>query len=147
MSNLDYYAYDGVGKQVAELMGYMQAVRVPPNRIECSGQGGWIPKNTDWEVSDELEVQIAQAFENIDLTLRTANVKGGWNQVFSIKSYHVGPIDELVFAAMKQNMAKWMPNHKPIWTMLGVAALGLPAMKVEIDVVAIEEEDKEAAAK
>ncbi|KAK5709175.1 hypothetical protein LTR17_019999 [Elasticomyces elasticus] len=84
MSHLQYYAYDGVGKQVAESMGYNQAGRVPPNRIECSGQGGWDPQNT--EVSDDLEVQIAQAFRNIDLTLRTANVKGGWNQVFSIKS-------------------------------------------------------------
>lgn len=43
---------------------------------------------------------------------------------------------------MKQNMAKWMPHHKPIWTLLGVAALGLPAMQVEIDVVAIEEDSK-----
>lgn len=39
MSKLQYYAYDGVGKDWAELMGYMQAVRVPPNRVECSGQG------------------------------------------------------------------------------------------------------------
>lgn len=32
---------------------------------------------------------------------------------------------------------KWMPNHRPIWTLVGVAALGLPQMKVEIEVIAV----------
>jgi enamine deaminase RidA (YjgF/YER057c/UK114 family) len=30
-----------------------------------------------------------------------------------------------------------MPNHAPIWTQVGVAALGLPVMRVEIHVTAI----------
>ncbi|KAK5689176.1 hypothetical protein LTR17_026466, partial [Elasticomyces elasticus] len=78
------------------------------------------------------------AFSNVDLALRDAGVKDGFEQVFSIKSYHVGLMDEAVFASMKRYMTCWLPSHKPIWTQLGVAALGLPAMKVEIDVVAID---------
>lgn len=31
----------------------------------------------------------------------------------------------------------YMPNHAPIWTQVGVEALGLPAMRVEIWVTAI----------
>ena len=67
-------------------------------------------------------------------------MKGSWSSVFSIKSYHVGGAEEQeeIFEAMKKNFDKWMPDHKPIWTLLGVARLGLPEMKVEIDVVAWE---------
>ncbi|KAK4900415.1 hypothetical protein LTR27_002641 [Elasticomyces elasticus] len=138
MSDLKYYAYDGAGKYALETLGYNQAVRLPPNkdRVECSGQGGWDPSSM--EIPDDVDAQISQAFSNVDLALRDAGVKDGFKQVFSIKSYHVGPMDEAVFASMKKNMAPWLPSHKPIWTQLGVAALGLPAMKVEIDVVAID---------
>ncbi|KAK4956017.1 hypothetical protein LTR10_006957 [Elasticomyces elasticus] len=127
MSDLQYYAYDGAGN------------RLPPNkdRVECSGQErGWDPSSM--EISDDVDAQISQAFSNVDLALRDAGVKDDFKQVFSIKSYHVGPMDETVFASMKKNMAHWLPSHKPIWTQLGVAALGLPAMKVEIDIVAID---------
>ena len=41
---------------------------------------------------------------------------------------------------MSENFKKWMPNHKVIWTELGVAQLGVPEMKVEIEVVAIDSE-------
>ncbi|KAK1810082.1 hypothetical protein LTR12_015561 [Friedmanniomyces endolithicus] len=137
MSQLKYSAYDGVGKHALETYHYSQAVRVPPNRVECSGQGGWDPTSSE-VISSDVDAQITQAFANIDLTLRTAGVKGGFDSVFSIKSYHVGALDEVVFESMKKNMQKWMPGHRPIWTMLGVTALGLPAMRVEIDVVAID---------
>ncbi|KAK0344934.1 hypothetical protein LTS16_020208 [Friedmanniomyces endolithicus] len=136
MSQLKYSTYDGVGKQALEDYYYSQAVRVPPNRVECSGQGGWDP--TSMEVSSDVDAQITQAFANIDLTLRTAGVEKGFDSVFSIKSYHVGALDEVVFESMKKNMQKWMPGHRPIWTLVGVTALGLPAMRVEIDVVAID---------
>lgn len=39
MANVQYSSYDGVGKQMLERHRYSQAVRVPPNRIECAGQG------------------------------------------------------------------------------------------------------------
>ncbi|TKA79692.1 hypothetical protein B0A55_04078 [Friedmanniomyces simplex] len=100
--------------------------------------GGWDP--SIMELSSDMDAQITQAFANVDLTLRTAGVEGGIQQVFSIKSYHVGAIDDVVFDSMKRNMQKWMPGHRPIWTMVSVTALGLPAMKIEIDVVAIDEQ-------
>lgn len=42
MANLQYYAYDGVGKQNQQNFRYSQAVRVG-DRIECAGQGTFIP--------------------------------------------------------------------------------------------------------
>ncbi|TKA71184.1 hypothetical protein B0A55_09509 [Friedmanniomyces simplex] len=138
MSQLQYYTYEGYGKHALEAYHYSQAVRVPPNRVECSGQGGLDPSSMD--ISSDVDAQITQAFANVDLTLRTAGVEGGLKQVFSVKSYHVGAIDEAVIDSMKKNMQKWMAEHRPIWTMVGVTALAIPAMKVEIDVVAIDEQ-------
>lgn len=37
---------------------------------------------------------------------------------------------------MVRNMRRWMPNHKPLWTVLGVSRLGEDDMRVEIEVVA-----------
>ncbi len=55
-----------------------------------------------------------------------------------MRSYHVG-LDEMHRAEMLKNMKKWCPDHKPIWTMLGVAGLAAPAYVIEIEVVAVEE--------
>jgi hypothetical protein len=43
MSNLQYFAYEGVGQNNLKQYGYNQAVRVG-NRIECAGQGEDMPK-------------------------------------------------------------------------------------------------------
>ena len=43
---------------------------------------------------------------------------------------------------MVQGFAKWMPNHKPIWTTVGVPQLGEEQMRVEIEVVAQVPTDK-----
>ena len=48
----------------------------------------------------------------------------------------MGALTPAVTQRMKENFEKWMPNHAPIWTELGVAALGEVDMKVEIEVVA-----------
>ena len=158
MSHLQYYAYEGVGTRNRDLHGYSQAVRVG-DRIECSGQGrlshtllatylllsktwifltcysltgGWDPKT--FEFYKEINAQIDQAFANVDLTLKDAGGKG-WEQVFRVNSYHV-PINNEALAAMKRNFDKWMPNHRPIWTCVGVTRLGEDDMRVEIEVVA-----------
>lgn len=41
---------------------------------------------------------------------------------------------------MAENYKKWMPNHKVIWTQLGVKELGVPEMMVEIEVSAYDPE-------
>lgn len=50
-------------------------------------------------------------------------------------SYHVA-MDREALGAMVRNFKKWMPNHQPIWTCLGVSSLAQDAARVEIDVVA-----------
>ncbi|RYP77217.1 hypothetical protein DL771_001266 [Monosporascus sp. 5C6A] len=131
MADLQYYAYKGVGERNRDSYGYQQAVRVG-DRIECSGQGGWDPKTG--AVNTEINAQIEQAFANVDLCLKDAGGKG-WSQVFRVNSYHV-PLNNEALAAMTRGFSKWMPNHKPIWTTVGVQRLGEDDMRVEIEVSA-----------
>ncbi|KAJ5736367.1 uncharacterized protein N7483_001492 [Penicillium malachiteum] len=131
MSHLQYYSYEGVGQKNKKDFLYSQAVRIG-DRIECAGQGGWDPKTGVFH--REINAQIDQAFANIDLNLKDAGGKG-WEQVFRVNSYHV-PINNEALDAMVRNFKRWMPNHQPIWTCVGVTRLGEDDMRVEIEVVA-----------
>ena len=153
MSQLKYYAYPGWGPVGQKELHYSQAVRIG-DRIECSGQGtspiihhkvdqmlidrrtgGWDPdlKTGAPEFPKDLNEEIDQAFKNVDLCLRDAGGKG-WSQVFRVMTYLLdipASHDRIV-----ENYRKWMPDHCPIWTELGVKELGAPDMRIEIEVVA-----------
>ena len=90
-----------------------------------------------------IEEEIAIAFKNVETALKMVGGKG-WSQVYRVNSYHV-PMNDEAMAAMVRNFKKWMPNHRPIWTCIGVPRLGDPEMKVEIEVVAHDEEGAKAA--
>lgn len=89
--------------------------------------------------TDLLE-EIDQAFSNVELALKDAGVKDGWKAVFRVNSYHAGfeGDQERVMGKMVENFGKYMPGHAPIWTCVGVTALGLPEMRIEIEVVAFD---------
>jgi len=110
--------------------GSSQAVKVG-DRLEISGQGGW---NDDWEFPESIKDEIAQAFRNVERTLAVAGA--GWEHVIHVNSYHVG-LDEETNRVMTEQFRHYMPDHAPVWTCLGVAALGDPKMRVEIRVTAI----------
>ncbi|OAL43730.1 putative L-PSP endoribonuclease family protein [Pyrenochaeta sp. DS3sAY3a] len=131
MSHLQYYAYKGVGERNLKNYGYNQAVRVG-ERIECSGQGGW-DTNTG-EYNTNIDEQIQQAFKNVDVCLKDAGGTG-WPQVYRVNSYHV-PLNNEAIEIMIREFKKWMPDHSPIWTCVGVQRLGEDDMRVEIEVVA-----------
>ncbi|KAJ5149144.1 hypothetical protein N7448_000722 [Penicillium atrosanguineum] len=131
MSHLQYYSYEGLGQKQKRDFWYSQAVRIG-DRIECAGQGGWDPKTGVFH--REINAQIDQAFANVELNLKDAGGKG-WEQVFRVNSYHV-PINNEALDAMVRNFKRYMPNHQPIWTCVGVTRLGEDDMRVEIEVVA-----------
>lgn len=95
-------------------------------------KGGWDPETGEFH--KEINAQIDQAFANVDLALKTAGGKG-WAQVYRVNSYHV-PINNEALEAMVRNFRKWMPDHEPLWTCVGVTRLGEDDMRVEIEVVA-----------
>ena len=136
MSGLKFYTYPGIGEFAYQVLGYNQAVRVG-DRIECSGQGGWLPAEegaAGINFPESLAEEVKQAFRNVETALKAAGGKG-WSQVFRVNSYHTDITPELT-AIMTANFKEWMPDHKPIWTQVGVAKLGADQMRVEIEVAA-----------
>lgn len=100
--------------------------------------GGWDPQTS--EVKSDLLEEIDQAFSNVELALKDAGIEDGWKSVFRVTSYHAGfdGDQERVFGKMVANFDKYMSGHAPIWTCVGVTALALPQMRIEIEVVAID---------
>lgn len=131
MSTPEFFVTPGYGDTLRKHLHYSQAVKIG-NRVETSGQGGW---DDELHIPADLSEEIAQAFHNLDRTLATAGA--GWEHVIHINSYHVGGFAPEVNEAMVHQYRRYMPNHAPIWTQVGVEALGLPTMRVEIRVTAI----------
>lgn len=135
MRSPKFFATPGYGDTQLANMHYNQAVRVG-NRVETSGQGGW---NNDWDFPDTLEDEITQAFENVERTLALAGAT--WRDVIAVNSYHVPSSDDSIGddhnRVMVGEFRKRMGDRAPIWTEIGVLALGAPKMRVEIRVTAI----------
>ena len=130
MNKPEFFVTPGFGERQLRMYRYSQAVK-SANRIETSGQGGW---DDDWHFPEALADEITQAFRNVGRTLASAGAD--WEHVIAVNSYHVG-FPEDVNKIMTEQFRHHMPNHAPIWTALGVAALGDPRMRVEIRVTAI----------
>ena len=128
-----FFVTPGYGERLRDALHYSQAVRIG-DRVEISGQGGW---NDDLEIPSSLEQEIEQAFANVQRTLETAGAS--WEHVVHVNSYHVGGFPPEVNKTMTRLFRHYMPDRAPIWTQLGVEALGLPTMRIEIRVTAIVE--------
>lgn len=131
MNKPEFFVTPGYGETLLNALHYSQAVKIG-DRVETSGQGGW---NDELQIPESIEDEIAQAFENLERTLATAGAN--WEHVVHVNSYHVGGFPPIVNETMARLYRQYMPNHAPIWTQLGVAALGLPTMRIEIRVTAI----------
>jgi enamine deaminase RidA (YjgF/YER057c/UK114 family) len=84
-------------------------------------------------------MKSCRAFDNVERTLALAGA--GWCDVVSVDSYHIpetadfiGPTHSRV---MVEQLSARMGDRAPIWTEVGVQALGAPKMRVEIRVTAI----------
>src|SRR5262250_2288366 len=107
MNKPEFFVTPGYGERQLGTFHYSQAVKIA-NRVET--------------------------FRNVERTLATAGAM--WEHVIQVNSYHVG-FPEEVNQTMTERFRHYMPDHAPIWTALGVAALGDPKMRVEIRVTAI----------
>ncbi|OCF43879.1 endoribonuclease L-PSP [Kwoniella heveanensis CBS 569] len=134
MSELQYFNYKGYGEWAAENTGYAQAVRVG-DVLHLSGQGGWKMDSGTPEFVFPIEKQIEQAFENVEAALKAAGGKG-WSQVFRVTTYFTVDITPELNAFVARCFKRWMPDHQPLWTLLGVRQLGEKDMHVEVEVQA-----------
>jgi enamine deaminase RidA (YjgF/YER057c/UK114 family) len=139
MNQPEFFVTPGYGEYMLNNLHYSQAVKID-NRVETSGQGG-IDDNL--QIPESLADEIVQTFRNVERTLATAGAS--WEHVVHVNSYHVGGFPPEVNEVMVRLFRQYMPdrvafpmgNRAPIWTELGVAALALPAMRIEIRVTAI----------
>lgn len=136
MERPEFIVTRGFGETFRNSLHFSTAVRIG-NRVETSGQGGW---NNDLEIPAGIEDEIAAAFSNIALVLAEAGAS--WRQVVHVNTYHVGGFPPAVNETIVCLYRHYMPDHAPIWTQLGVEALGLPAMRFEMRVTAIIDEDR-----
>lgn len=134
MSEIEFFVTPGYGAKLREDLHYSQALRIG-DRVEISGQGGW---DDDFNFPADLEDEIVRAFDNVERTLATAGA--GWRDVVSVNSYHVPAAPDTIGEAhnrvMVDQFRKRMGDRAPIWTQIGVPALGAPGMRVEIRVTA-----------
>lgn len=116
---------------------------------DLSALGGWDARRSEYElekdfIKKDLVAEIDEAFANVDYALKHAGGKG-WSQVYRVVTYStdIPSQSEHIVA----NFRKWMPNHCPVWTQLGVSHLGSKQMHFEIDVEAYDEEGAAEARK
>jgi enamine deaminase RidA (YjgF/YER057c/UK114 family) len=71
--------------------------------------------------------------ENVDRILREAGLRG-WEDVYYLRSYHVGLTRSLpiLFDALRERI----PEHRPVWTAVGVASLADRDSLIELEVEA-----------
>jgi enamine deaminase RidA (YjgF/YER057c/UK114 family) len=135
MPTAEFFATPGYGDTQLATMHYQQALRIG-DRVEISGQGGW---DDAFTFPTALEDEIVRAFDNVARTLATAGAT--WRDVVSVDSYHVPESDDSIGdghnRVMVEQFRKRMGDRAPIWTEIGVPALGAPGMRVEIRVVAL----------
>ncbi|KAA0082761.1 hypothetical protein CIW52_17690 [Mycolicibacterium sp. P9-64] len=136
MSKTEFFDTPGYGELVRANYHYSQAVRIG-DRVNISGQGGW---DDDQTVSvDSLEAEIDKAFDNVERTLAAAGAT--WQDVVNVRTYHVPTGDDSIgddhLTAVVGQFRKRAGRHLPLWTAIGVKALGLPEMNIEVEVEAI----------
>ena len=130
----------GWGEKSLREYSYSMVMEVD-GRVELSGQGGWDPETLEFQTGRSIEEEINQAFDNVAAMLIAVGL--GWENVAHVNSYHVPEADGTILAAtaeMARQFRRRMPDHKPIWTCLGVAVLGDAKMRVEIRVTAFRDD-------
>lgn len=135
---MQFFVTPGYGDTALARLHYSQAVRIG-DTVRISGQGGW---DDDFRFPDSLEAEIVQAFDNVERTLAQAGAT--WRDVVSVNSYHVASSRSIIEEhnpVVVEQFRRRMGDRAPIWTELGVAALGAPEMRIEIEVTAVAGQD------
>jgi enamine deaminase RidA (YjgF/YER057c/UK114 family) len=128
--NVIFANYPDAGQHNSNAYHYSQSVRIG-QVIKVSGQGGW---NEHGELAKgDTKKQVQYAFDNLDKAIKEAGGKG-LTDVYSVRSWHVNMEESFPFIV--DQFKKTMPDHRPIWTCVGVTTLALPEMEIEIDIEA-----------
>jgi 2-iminobutanoate/2-iminopropanoate deaminase len=103
---------------------------VAGNLVFTAGNVGWVPETR--EIPAGIEAQTAQTLENLKSVLEAAGTS--LEHVVKVNIFLTNMDD---FAAMNQVYRGYFPENPPARTTVGVAALALPDLLIEIEMVAL----------
>jgi enamine deaminase RidA (YjgF/YER057c/UK114 family) len=107
---------------------YAPAVKVD-NTLYISGQLG---RDENLQVIEGAEAQYTQAFENLKAVLAAAGAT--LENVVDLVTYHTDMRDIMHFLEVKN---RYFMKDYPAWTAIGVSALSMPGLLVEIKATAV----------
>jgi 2-iminobutanoate/2-iminopropanoate deaminase len=109
------------------LAGYAHQIEVsePQRWLVISGQIGM---RADGTLPDDPLEQFEIALENISHNLHAAGM--GIQDLVKVNIYLVGPVDT---ARRREASSRWVKGHQPCTTLVYVAGLAAPNIKVEIE--------------
>ena len=108
---------------IRERFGYSPGVLVD-GTLYIAGQVG---RDPDLNVVSGSEAQFTQAFENVSKVLSAAGAT--FDDVVEMVTYHVDMRELPLFMDVKN---RYFDNRVPAWTGIGVTALAMPGLLVEI---------------
>jgi len=112
---------------IGERFGYNPGVIVG-DTLYIAGQVG---RDADLNVVEGAEAQYIQAFENVGRVLAAAGAD--FTNVVDMVTYHVDITDLVNFIPIKN---RYIKQDFPAWTGIGVTALAMPGLLIEIKCVA-----------
>jgi enamine deaminase RidA (YjgF/YER057c/UK114 family) len=129
-SNPVYTSSPGYGQNLTDTRLYSQAVRIG-RYVSLAGQGGW---DINGNLPSNFTTQVENAFTNIDTALKVAGSQG-LPDVTSIRVYipetgaafQANTLEEIRVRGLR------MPGQLPTSTSIGVAALAISGMQIEIE--------------
>ena len=88
---------------------------------------GQVGRDEQLQVVAGTQAQFTQAFENVGKVLRAADAT--FDDVVEMVTYHLDMRDLTLFMEVKN---RYFTGHVPAWTGIGVTALAMPGLVVEI---------------
>jgi enamine deaminase RidA (YjgF/YER057c/UK114 family) len=117
----------------SKAFGFSQAVEVrgAERILVCSGQTG-MSENGSPPSSSDMGEQVNKAFENLGAVLQAAGLAA--SDVVRV-NYYTTDVDELI-AVLGPLASEFFGGNLPASTLLGVARLAFPQLKIEIEATA-----------
>ena len=112
------------------------------HQVEISGNQRWLVLSGQVGIEKDGELlpdpidQFKQALTNIELNLKAAEM-----QITDLVKLTMYFTVELEASHRREVLSSWLKNHQPAMTMLYVAGLASPDIKVELDAVACVEDN------
>ncbi|WP_435057028.1 RidA family protein [Streptomyces sp. bgisy060] len=100
--------------------------------LVVSGQIGMTPAG---ELPEDPVEQLGLALENVTANLRAAGMRH--EDLVKLTFYFAGEID---LQRRRERMAAWLGDLRPCMTVMTVAALATPALRVEVEALACAED-------